>query len=210
MLNNYEMLKELRKKKKNKKEAIEDLSRFYNQEENHEWHGVGDPAISDNENIILVIQGVFTLYEDFKLSDSSIIWTNDRTILFGNIVQKTLIASTLSREIEKRRGFITKPKNLLPLKKKGWDIPHNQIQKVEIIKSGEIFSFFFYNGEKRVYIINDLERKEMEIIENFLITKNNIEVIQDEFVIPLIDILLLILIGIVITIISWIIIAIIL
>jgi hypothetical protein len=210
MSNNYEiLLKELRAKKRGKKDAIEELSRFYNQEENYEWFGVGNPVISDNENIILSIQGVFSLYEDFKLNDSTIILTNDRTILFGNIVEKTLIASMLSREIEKRRKLISKPNKLLPLKYKGWDIPHNQIQKVEIIKSGKIYSLFFYNHVKRHYIINDLKRSEMELIENFLIDKTTIETHHDEFVIPLIDTLLLILVGIVVTVIGWILIVII-
>ncbi len=184
----------------------ENISRLSNQETNYEWNGLEDPSISNSEDIFLIFDRKFTLYENNKLSESTIVWTSKRAILFGTEVRKSLVASMVSRELEQKRGLERKHGGSLPPAIKGWDIPHSVIKKVEIVKNGEIYSTFFFDEEKRLYIINDLDQDEVDAIKTFLEQMKNVILTQDEFRIPASDILLLCLGGIGITIIGWIII----
>jgi hypothetical protein len=177
---------------------------YFSSEKNYEWEGLGDPAISVSEDIIFVLEGKFTLYHEKKLSDSTIIWTNKRALLYGTEVRKSLVASMVSRELEEKRGLDKKVGSISLPTIKGWDNSHNTIKKVEIIKNGEIYSVFFFSEDKRLYIINDLSNDELEPLKSFMEHMVNVEVTVDEFRIPLSDILLLLLGGIGITIIGWI------
>ena len=114
-------------------------------------------------------------------------------ILFGTEVKKTLLASTISREIEIKRGLDRRPEKLVDLKKIGGDLPLDQIRKLEIIRSGEIFSLFIFNDVRRFLTINDLDKKDVETIEGFILKKNGIEILHDEFRIPLSDVFLFVL-----------------
>lgn len=183
---------------------VKNILSYFSSEKNYEWEGQGDPSISASEEILFVLEGKFSLYHEKKLSDSTIIWTNKRALLYGTEVRKSLVASMVSRELEEKRGLDKKVGSISPLTIKGWDNLHNTIKKVEIIKNGEIYSTFFFNEDVRLYIINDLSYEELKPLQSFLEQMVGIEVTIDEFRIPLSDILLLLLGGIAITIIGWI------
>ncbi|MFX1507236.1 MAG: hypothetical protein ACFFDC_14235 [Promethearchaeota archaeon] len=176
----------------------------FSSETNYEWEGQGDPSISDSEDIFFVLEGKFSLYHEKKLSDSTIVWTKKRAILYGTEVRKSLVASMVSRELEEKRGLDKKIGSISPPTIKGWDNSHNTIKKVEIISNGAIYSVFFFSEDERLYIINDLSHDELEPLKSFLEQMVNVEVTVDEFRIPLSDILLLFLGGIGITIVGWI------
>ncbi|MFX0014972.1 MAG: hypothetical protein ACFFB2_07615 [Promethearchaeota archaeon] len=185
------------------KDISEELSRFNSQETNYEWNGEGVPTISDSEDIHLVLEGKFTLFKEEKLNNSTIIWTSERVILYGSEIRKSLLSNMVSREVEQRRGLERKHGELSLARNKGWDLPHRRIKKIEIIKNAAIYSIFAFSDKKRLYIINDLDYKEAEVLKTLLVQKGDIEIIEDEFQIPKFDILLLCLGGIGLTIVGW-------
>ncbi|UCG04044.1 MAG: hypothetical protein JSW11_08660 [Candidatus Heimdallarchaeota archaeon] len=206
MVTNSDIGEDSKFEKRLSKDIEKQLLRFSKHETNHEWDGLEEPSISNTENILFVFEGKFTLYHENKLSDSTIIWTSKRVILFGTEVRKSLVASMVSRELEQRRGLDKKFNGISPPTTKGWDSSHNSIKKVEIIKNGDIYSTFFFDEDKRLYIINDLNNGEIETLKTFLEQMENVEITLDEFRIPMTDILLLCFGGIGVMIIGWIII----
>ena len=185
------------------------LTQFTQNEAIYQWNGSGNPEIAETEEIILVFEEKFALYEENKLKNCTIIFTSERVIISGMEVKGTLVASMVSREVEERRSSTYKPERLLPQIIKGWDGPHNNITRIEIIKTGKYYSLFFFQQDHRLYIINDVNSEEMTIVTNYLSEKFDIETVHSDFRIPVSDILLLIGAGIILTIVGWIIIAII-
>lgn len=185
------------------------LSQFKQNQAIYNWEGTKNPEISESEDIIFVLENNFALYENHKLNKCLIIFTSERTIITGIEVKGTLVGSMVSREVEERRGSTYKPEQLSPQVIKGWDISHNNVTKLEIIKTGRYYSLFFFRDEFRLCIINDVKEEEMNLITSFLTENYRIETIQGDFQIPISDILLLIGAGIGLTIIGWIIIVII-
>ena len=182
------------------------LSQFTRNQAIYQWEGTGSSKISTTEEIVLTLEGNFAIYEEKKLSNCKIIFTSQRAIISGIEVKGTLVASMVSREVEERRSSAYRPEKLMPQIIKGWDIVHNNLSKVEIVKTGEFYSLFFFQQEKRLYIINDVTSEEMTIVTSILSEDLNIEIIHSDFRIPISDILLLIGVGIILTIVGWIII----
>jgi hypothetical protein len=82
------------------------------------------------------------------------------------------------------------------------------VTTIEIIKTGEYYSLFFFQQDKRLAILNDATSEEMTTVTNFLSENLKIKAIHSDFRIPMSDILLLISAGVILTIIGWIIIVI--
>ncbi|MFX0211511.1 MAG: hypothetical protein ACFFDT_36375 [Candidatus Hodarchaeota archaeon] len=190
-------------------ETVENLSRFKNQESSYIWGGSGQSSISESEKVMSVMNGGLAIYQDDQIRDYTIIWTTERSILFGTEIQTTLIASLVSREFEQKRGLVQKSDSLTPLKTMGWDIYYDQITKLEIIKTGNLYSAFFFNANSRLFVVNDLESEEIQSLKSFMSKFKHIEISEGEFTIPLSDIFLLLILGVVLTFIGWILIAII-
>ncbi|MHA2225436.1 MAG: hypothetical protein ACXAC8_09550 [Candidatus Hodarchaeales archaeon] len=165
---------------------------------------IANQVLSGEEDIVLVVREKFALYNDIKITDSTAIWTTKRIILYGIKIRSTLVADMVAREYEQRRGYEHRQEKLEPLKDLGWAIPYDQVTRMEIIQLGEKFSFYFFNNEERLFVVNDLDLSETDKIKEFMKKKGNINIVTDEFQIPLTDICLFIIGGFFLMIIGWI------
>ncbi|MFX0124465.1 MAG: hypothetical protein ACFFAE_12555 [Candidatus Hodarchaeota archaeon] len=189
-------------------EVIFDLKRQESKVGFHTGSDIESPLFLEDEEVLLVTKDLFATVEDNKITESTLIWTTKRSILYGTEVKGTLVASIVSREFEGRRGILEKHRTVEPLRTKGWNIPHAIVTSLEIVKLGNYYSLFFFDDEKRIYLMNDLNQKEADIIEKFMI-KQQVEITRDEFKIPLIDIILFCVGGFFLMLLGWIFIAII-
>lgn len=190
-------------------EVILNLRRYESKEEKHTDWDVDDMLLPRDEKILLVTSDKFALFENVKITESTLIWTTKRALLYGTEIRSTLVSSMVSREFERRRGVEKRSKNLEPLKSKGWSIPHDLVTRLEIIQLGKKFSLYFFDKEKRKYIINDVDLSDMKVIESFMREQRNIEINVGEFQIPLSDILILFIVGFFLLFFGWLIIVII-
>ncbi|WP_455464427.1 hypothetical protein [Candidatus Hodarchaeum mangrovi] len=170
------------------KAIIADLENFKTNQENFLWNGQDDPLPSLSENVMFYTEEIYAMYDAQKIMNGKLIWTTERTLLYGTEVRKTVVADTISREYETIRGLSRSDKLEAP-KILGWSIQHTDITCIEIIKLGERYSIYFFENDIRRFVVNDLLQSQMEIVSNFL-KNRNVKTIYDQFNLPLRDIFL--------------------
>jgi len=188
------------------KKIASELEKYVQGNEYYIWYSELTPILPKTINVKLFLEDKISAFQGKQIVFSSVLFLKDAFYSHGNMVKGTLVSDTTSREYERRRHLVSKLKSnkgtdkhpdLLPINKAGFAYSYAMVRKIEVITFGNRYSVYFFGKEEEsICRINDITSEELSQIEEIL-QPHGIEWKLSEFKLPMRDICLFLVLGIV-------------
>jgi hypothetical protein len=189
------------------------LKKIQDNSEAHAWYGDVTPTLPGTITVKLFLEDKLTAYQGKQVNNATILFLGDKFYASGDFVKGTLVSTLVSREYERRRHMTSKllleggkdeHPDLIPMRKAGYGCLYDTIERIDAVSLGNRYSVFFLEkgSEKAICRINDVNEEELETIQEIFLPYN-INWITTKFKIPLRDVLLFFVIGILLLMVGW-------